>query len=236
MAAFRLALEHGADGIEFDVHVSADGVPVVLHDANVRRTTAGAGAVQRMKLSQIRELDAGAWYDAAFSGERIPTLDEVLALAADAGAAVFPEIKGHRTVADLRLVCDSLARHALLDRTVLLAFDWRDLAAARELQPEITLGFELDRAGRLPYALRAMERFGNAVLSCSTALILQDDRVLRTVREVGFPVAAWTVNDPLVGISLAAAGVETLITDDVETIRAALDPPSPLRNPEDRAL
>lgn len=224
MAAFRMAIEHGADGIEFDVHISKDGVPVVIHDPSVGRTTNGGGAVQRLDVHRLRELDAGSWYDAGFAEERIPLLDEVLALAASTGVTVYPEMKGRRTTRDLELVCDAVHRHGLLDRTVLLAFDWRDLVAAREVEPRLAIGFELSRRDRLPYALRAIERYGNAVLSFSAALAVHP-RVREDARAAGARLAAWTINDPLVAVELADAGVETLITDDPATIRTALRSP-----------
>ncbi|MBZ0251997.1 MAG: hypothetical protein K8I02_01540, partial [Candidatus Methylomirabilis sp.] len=76
LAAFGRALEIGVDMVEFDVHLSRDGVPVVIHDDDVRRTTDGRGLVKDLTLAELRRLDAGGWKDARFAGERIPTLEE----------------------------------------------------------------------------------------------------------------------------------------------------------------
>ena len=81
LAAVEKALEIGVDLVEVDVHLTADGHPVVIHDRTVDRTTDGIGAVETMTLDQIRMLDAGSWFDPAFRGERIPTLEEALDLA-----------------------------------------------------------------------------------------------------------------------------------------------------------
>ena len=78
LAAFSKAAELGADGIEFDVHLSADGVPVVIHDFTVDATTDGHGRVAGLTVAQLKQLDAGSAFDPAFAGERIPTLEEVL--------------------------------------------------------------------------------------------------------------------------------------------------------------
>jgi glycerophosphoryl diester phosphodiesterase len=83
MAAFRAAEEDGVQGIELDLHLSRDGVPVVLHDEEVQRTTDGRGSVASLTLRQLRRLDAGRWFAPAFAGERIPTLSEVLSWAGD---------------------------------------------------------------------------------------------------------------------------------------------------------
>src|SRR5512143_199880 len=78
MAAFRLAAELGADGVELDVQLSKDGEVVVMHDSRVDRTTDGHGRIRDLPLAELRALDAGGWYAPEFAGERIPTLAEVL--------------------------------------------------------------------------------------------------------------------------------------------------------------
>src|SRR5512136_2702473 len=74
LAAFSLAAEEGADAIEFDVKLSADGQVIVLHDQTVDRTTNGKGNVSRLPLTALRELDAGMWFSEQYRGEKIPTL------------------------------------------------------------------------------------------------------------------------------------------------------------------
>ena len=78
IAAFRKALEIGVDLVEIDIHLTADGHPIVIHDRTVDRTTNGSGAVDTMTLAEIRELDAGGWFGKDFKGEQIPTLEEAL--------------------------------------------------------------------------------------------------------------------------------------------------------------
>ena len=78
LVAFRQAIEIGCEMIEFDLRLSADGQVVVIHDANIDRTTDGTGHTPDLTLEQLRALDAGSWYGAVFAGERIPTLIEVL--------------------------------------------------------------------------------------------------------------------------------------------------------------
>ena len=92
LAAFRLALEMGADGFELDVMLSADGHLVVIHDDTVDRTTDGRGPVRQKTLAELKTLDAGK-FDARFAGERIPTLQEVLDLVAGNRAFVIVELK-----------------------------------------------------------------------------------------------------------------------------------------------
>ena len=77
IAAFQLAVDLGADGIELDIRLTSDGVPVVIHDRKVDRTTSGIGMIGRLSLAQVRELDAGTWFAPEFKGEGVPTLDDV---------------------------------------------------------------------------------------------------------------------------------------------------------------
>ena len=78
MAAFTAAAEGGADGIELDVHLACDGVPVVIHDETLERTTDGCGPVSCLSSQQLGKLDAGSWFAEEFAGEPVPTLGEVL--------------------------------------------------------------------------------------------------------------------------------------------------------------
>ncbi|HEX9075950.1 MAG TPA: glycerophosphodiester phosphodiesterase family protein, partial [Anaerolineae bacterium] len=99
LAAFQRACALGADGIELDVTLTRDGVPVVIHDDTVDRTTNGKGAVAQMTLEEIRSLDAGSWYSAEFRGEKIPTLAGVLQAVGQCGL-VDIELKGTKLKAD----------------------------------------------------------------------------------------------------------------------------------------
>ncbi len=106
LAAFAAAIDAGADGIELDVHPSRDGALVVHHDHYLDRTTSGAGLVSDHTLGELRALDAGAWFDAKFAGESIPTLEEVLRLAAGR-VRLEIELKG-TTLSFLERVLDTI--------------------------------------------------------------------------------------------------------------------------------
>lgn len=97
LAAFRAALEAGADGVELDVHLTSDGHVVVIHDATLNRTTSGKGPIGEAPLNAIRQLDAGSWHSAQFAGEQVPILKEVLELVMTwpgGGKRVLIELKG----------------------------------------------------------------------------------------------------------------------------------------------
>src|SRR5438034_7470028 len=142
LAAFTEAVRLGANAIELDVHLTADGVPVVIHDATVERTTNGRGEVAAMTSKDLRRLDAGAWFSSRFRGERIPTLEESLEFARGR-CALNIEIKepgggrgrGHRARgagasdpgALPRAVASALARTGFKEPLILSSFSIRAL-------------------------------------------------------------------------------------------------------------
>ena len=123
LRAFRHALAIGVDGIELDVHATADGIPVVIHDRDVGRTTDGAGYVERSRWRGSKTFDAG-------DGERVPTLAEVLALVGDA-AHLDVEIKG---IGIERAVLDVLAQYPTVTWAI-SSFAWDTLRTVRRLDP-----------------------------------------------------------------------------------------------------
>src|SRR5215213_4700199 len=96
LAAFRLAIEQRADWLELDVQQTKDGHLVVFHDLRMERTTNGSGALRDLTLDQVRQLDAGSWFGPRFAGERVPTFEEVVALARQQNVRIFPEMKDPR--------------------------------------------------------------------------------------------------------------------------------------------
>lgn len=137
MLAFLAARELGADGIEFDVHISSDGIPVVIHDYDLARTASNAGYVFETSVDQIRSLDAGSWFDLKFAGERIPLLEEVLALE---DIEFELEVKG---IPSRRLVESIVAevRNARVeDRLELTGSHAVSMQLLRHALPEVRLG------------------------------------------------------------------------------------------------
>lgn len=136
MASFARSLELGADGFEFDVQLTSDGIPVVIHDAMLDRTTTGSGPVLAATLGEVRALDAGAWFDVSFAGERVPLLDDVLRLP----AAVFElEIKTWgRAILDA--VLDAVDRAGVFDRVKFTGWNHSMLCRLKAERPDATIG------------------------------------------------------------------------------------------------
>lgn len=138
LASFGAALEIGVDGLELDVHLSRDGQLVVIHDADLRRTTNGQGFVHEYTLAQLKTLDAGSWYGAAFAGERIPSFEEVLDLVGKR-VPLQVELKG-ATQGVTEATIAALDRRGLLDTVMLTSFQLGLLPLARRLVPSVQIG------------------------------------------------------------------------------------------------
>jgi glycerophosphoryl diester phosphodiesterase len=141
LAAFNLALEQGADGVELDAKLSADEVVVVHHDATLERTTNGHGRVSQTPLSTLRELDAGSFFSEKFRGEKIPTLDEVFETIGKR-ALINVELTNYSTPRDalVEKVVRLVKRHGLEKRILFSSFFASNLKKAAALLPEAPRG------------------------------------------------------------------------------------------------
>jgi len=135
LLAFESALKAGADAVECDVHLTADGEVVVIHDETVDRTTNGHGEVAALTLEELRQLDAGSWKDGRFAGQRIPTLREVIELVRGR-VHLFVEVKGRSPELPARLV-EVLRAGGVQDQVWLFAADNACLRELHRLAPEM---------------------------------------------------------------------------------------------------
>lgn len=213
LAAFQAALDVGADGIELDVCRCASGEIVVIHDDSIDRTTNGSGSVATIKLSALKALDAGAWFDARFAGEQIPTLREVFELV-NGRMLMNIEIKGRALRGDgIESEIAEMVRHFGMDHKVILSsFNPAALVRARRVAPHLPRGMLFARPypAALSFAwLRPWVR--------PQALHPYYSEVtpewLARARQCGYRVNPWTINEEADLRRMAELGVDSLITD-----------------------
>jgi glycerophosphoryl diester phosphodiesterase len=222
LAAFEKAVELGADAVELDVHLSADGVPVVIHDATVDATTDGSGRVANLKLAQLKRLDAGSHFDPVFAGEHIPTLEEVLE-AIGKHLLLNIELKSSslRDNGLERAVIAQVGQRGLSDRVLLSSFNPFSLRRAKRIAPHIPVGllYEPD----LPLPLR---RAWLAPLVPHEARqpkhTMVDAHYMVWARRRGYRVNVWTVDDPDEMRRLISLGVDGIITNVPDVMCRAL--------------
>jgi glycerophosphoryl diester phosphodiesterase len=222
LAGLRVARALGAAWVEFDVHLSGDGRCILLHDDTVDRTTDGSGSASRLSFAALRELDAGAWFGAQFAGERIPAFEEAIELLGELGLGANVEIKparGHEA-ATARATVEMLQRRwpGNLPPPLVSSFALEALAVALEVAPELTRGYLF---GRLPADWRELaEGLGCATIHCDQRHL--SARQVRAVLDAGFPLLAYTVNDPARAREILGWGVVAVFSDCPDAVVAGL--------------
>lgn len=222
LAGFRAAAEAGAAAVEFDVRLSVDGVPVVIHDATLERTTNGRGAVGMSTAAELGAFDAGAWFAPRFAGEPVPTLEAAIAELAGLGLDANIELKsagdGARPLAEA--VAALIARAWPADRPppLLSSFDAACVAACRDLAPEIPRALLVDRPG--PATLAAADALRCFSIHADHRRL--DEKLTRMVKTAGWRCAVYTVDDPARARRLLDWGIDSIITNDPGRLRRAL--------------
>jgi glycerophosphoryl diester phosphodiesterase len=228
LLAFRNALALGADFIEFDVHLSRDGEVMVIHDATLYRTTTGAGLVRD---NSVAELKAFRLKDRSgtVTTETVPTLDEVVEVAArakrrmlleikvDAGKARYPGIE--------EKVLAILDRHAMTASTVVMSFEAPTWRRVRELRPEVATcalysARTLARTS-LSAELDTLRAAGVRFIGVEHTVV--DAAAVKQAQEAGIGLGAWTVNSPADMQQMIGAGVTILITDQPDVAKTLLN-------------
>ncbi len=211
-AAFELAVAQGAQMVELDVRLTADGELVVFHDDTLERTTNGVGKVSEKTWAQLRDLDAGSWFGRQFAGERLLLLQEVLRLLAGR-VLLNVELKEHASKASLLLpaLLSRLGEEGAEQRVVVSAFDWELLAKLRAYDPGVRIGILWHEPSRTEDVWRFAEQIG--AYSVHPLWLLVEPGLIAAAHERGLQVFTWTVNDPAQVRSQVALGVDGVISD-----------------------
>jgi glycerophosphoryl diester phosphodiesterase len=222
LRAFQAAIDLGADGVELDVQYSSDGHLVVMHNPSLEATTDGSGRVTSRTLEELRALDAGSWFDPKFAGTRIPTLDEVLELLRGK-LLVNVELKA-LDVTTQSIGADVVAavrNHNMVDQVVLSTFNPFALRRAKRAGPEIEGALLL--APDLPGWTRwGLTRWYSRADALHPELPMVDDTYMAQARKRGLPVRVWTVNEDADMRQMIALGVDAIITDTPDRLKALL--------------
>ncbi|KON73567.1 hypothetical protein M768_11535 [Cellulosimicrobium cellulans F16] len=211
LAAVAAGMRTGAEYVEIDVHTTADGLPVVLHDQTVDRTTEGSGDVAVLPGAQVTALDAGSWFSPAFAGQHLPTFAQVLDLLKTGSSTLLLEIKGPETSAEVERVVDMVVEAGLEDRVVLQSFDVAALRSAREHAPQIPRGLLRGSLDADPVAVA--QDLGAVMYNPSATALLARPGVVADLNEAGIAVMPYTVNSAADWARLTEIGVDGVITD-----------------------
>ena len=218
LAGLRKAAELGFRGVEFDVMLSADAVPVLIHDETLERTTSGRGSVAATPYARLADLDAGSWFGPAYRGERVPAFEQAGRLCVELGLWANIEIKPatgfERETA--RTACE-LARTlwaGASPKPLLSSFQEACLEVAQAAAPAYERGFLTDRVGR-DWG-EVVRRLGCVSVHCNCEHLTraQADEVKRG----GYWLLCYTVNDPDTARRLFSWGVDAVFTDRLDLL------------------
>lgn len=230
LASVNLAWEQGADAVEIDVYLSADGRIVVIHDKDTKRTAGVSLKVEQATAAELGRLDVGHLKAAQFAGERIPFLEEVIATV-PAGKTLYVEVKCDRRI--LPHLMRTIDAGGKRDRIVLIGFDLEVVTAFKTLAPDVPtywlVGAQRDKKTQayVPYDRKLIEQTRKAGLE-GVAMHYGplDAAYVRAVRQAGLEVYVWTINDPNEAMRMLEMGIERITTDrpkwlkqQVETLR-----------------
>ncbi|MDH4190904.1 MAG: glycerophosphodiester phosphodiesterase [Betaproteobacteria bacterium] len=221
LAALRFGAALGFKGVEFDVMLSGDGTPVLIHDETLERTTGVSGEVARTPYAELARLDAGAWLGERWRGERIPSFEQAARVCRELGLWANVEIKpaaGHERAtgeAAARLAAE-LWRGAELP-PLLSSFSREALDAARSAAPGLPRGCLVEDVPA-DWLARVRE-FDCVSLHCDHRSLTQP--LARGIHAAGCAILCWTVNDPRVARELLSWGADCLVTDALDVITAA---------------
>ncbi len=219
LAAFRRAVELGAKFIETDLHFTRDLRFAAIHDSTLERTTNGRGLVHDFSQLELREFDAGSWFGPQFAGERLPTLDEILAFGREFDVTFYLEIKAAQTWGLHDALVGALRAAQATDRVIVISFGAADLERIHHLDDQVMTGFLIDepRSDAVEMALRMGARqiapHGGLI---TAALVEQAHRA-------DLRVVTWTLNEPEQMRAALAAGVDGVMTDYPDRLRAVID-------------
>ena len=214
MAAFFAAVAQGADGIELDVHLTRDGVPVVIHDDTLERTTDACGPVAAVTLQELRTCDAGGWFGGEFSGEPVPTLEEVLSTFAGQ-LRLNVEIKEWQAG---MAVLDLLHGYPHAD-SVVSSFDHDLLNRLRTADADLPLAV-LSTPGSWRHAIQVAISLSAHALHPAAEDVCRP--MIAACRSHDLQIFPWTVDLPSAARSLVRAGVSGLFSNDPQGVGAAL--------------
>ncbi len=213
LASFELAVSQGATAVECDVVLSADAVPIVIHDTTLDRTTNGSGAVSTLAWSDLARLDAGSWKDPKYGPERLVRLGDLLRQA-NGRARVIIELKAGDPDTLAQTTLEAIEANPGVD-TAVISFVPAVVEAVRRAIPGVAVGYLYSR--HWPWATDHADVISRAraigAHFVSPEYSLATDELCSVAHRAGMPVSVWTCNDPESMRGLALAGVDAITTD-----------------------
>ncbi|MDR1960120.1 MAG: hypothetical protein LBQ54_13935 [Planctomycetaceae bacterium] len=228
LLAYKMAVQFKANGAECDVHTTSDGVIVLSHDGNMKRTLGKDALITNTPFSEFRKADAGLWMGKQFKGEVPPTLEEFLELLN--GTTCYPVIEIKMKGIE-QPVIDLVKKHGLLDVSTIITFDAEVAAKVRKMEPDISVAwlYSEDMKGKTAEAEadRLTEFFLQKCAELDTNILdlnygLLSEKLIKNLHDHGVVVWAWTVDNPKGMEQLLDWGIDSITTNRTDLLAEVL--------------
>ncbi|WP_254178643.1 glycerophosphodiester phosphodiesterase [Cytobacillus oceanisediminis] len=214
LASFEKAIELGFDYIELDVRLSKDKQLVVIHDANVMRTTDGEGLIEDLTVKEIKKLDAGSWFSPAYAGERIPLLNEVLK-EVSGKTGIIIEMKSPENQPGMTEILANMLNSFKPDNEIKVqSFHINEIKKFHQLAPEIPAGLLLSKHLDL-FHLASYREFASFL---SVHHLLLSKSFINQAELFGYEIYSWTISKQYQFADMQRLGVHGIISDDEKRI------------------
>ncbi len=216
LVAVRRAMEMRAEMVEVDILLSKDGIPVLLHDPSLDRTTNGTGVVSDFTLDELKLLDAGSWFGEQFAGEQIPTVDELLALC-KGKMALNLEIKTQAVTDSLEggvveKVVELVRKHGMDRNVIFSSFDPRAIKQLKAIAPDIAGAILYDnRLYDDAHPVEIVANLGADAFNCHWRQVRTG--LVDSLHQAGLPINVYTVNADTLMHKMLDMGVDGIFTD-----------------------
>lgn len=216
MPALQAALDGSMDFVETDIQLTKDGIPVLMHDTFVNRTTNGTGRVGDFTLRELQKLDAGAWYSPAFARTKVPTLESLLSAlqakqAEGAAKKGLLELKGYWTLDEVRIVTDLIADYGVGSLVIMSSFDTSTIDHLREVDSSLPVAIITSALPKDPVGFAKL--YGAIAIITNQSAVEEDQWVVDRMHRAGLGLVLYTLNTTSAWKSAMALGVDGVITD-----------------------
>lgn len=211
LPALQAVLDGEFDFVEADVQLSSDGVPVLMHDKTVERTTNGAGTVASLTAAQLGALDAGSWYSYEFAYTPVPTLEQFLGIFQNSSKKAMLELKGSWTPDQVRIVTALIYAYGVQNRVIFEAFDVETLESLRDVAPFFKRVIIQRDLPSDPVGL--VNRLGAIAILTSASSLEKNPRAVEQLHDAGLRIVLYTLNAEDTWAEALALGVDGIITD-----------------------
>ena len=216
-AAFAAALEHRANSVEFDLQLTADGIPVVIHNPTLDKTTGTPGKVTEKTLLQLQSLDAGSWFNPQFAGQKIPTLSETLDILQPLSHHIYLDVKPHCQWSESQVdrLVELLISKGWQEKAIVSSFNPQFVEQVRQTKRGLKLGYIVANPDDYQQELAAAARYGNSVIISEYHILLENPTLVEQSRNKGVDIVVWTVDNPDEFQELVKIGIRRIITNSL---------------------